>query len=98
MNKNSNNNEQIGSYQKIKFIHISALQLLQELDNLPLQTLKLSEHRAREARRRRKEETNNALLKQKRFDLMKNQVKQHFLPARKCTRISVSIWRKSQES
>lgn len=91
-------NENLSSYKKIEYIHSYALKLLQDLDDLPLEILKLGEKEAREARKHAKEETKTALIKQKRYDLMKKQMKHQFSKAKQFTRVSVSVWRKPQEN
>lgn len=85
------------SLEKFHAIHERAMNVLQQLDDIPLDILKESEKMAREQRKLAGEQTRTALIKQKRYDVMLRQMKNHFSSVVPFKRVSVAVWRKKTD-
>lgn len=64
--------------QKFECIHGMAMELFDQLDALPLSVLRLADKLARRNRHNVNERLADALTKQKRYDLMRRQIENHF--------------------
>lgn len=83
--------------EKFQAIHEHALNVLQRLEDIPLEILRVSEKSCREKRQMVMEESRKAMVKQKRYDLMQRQMKNHFSSITPFKRVTVSVWRKKTE-
>lgn len=87
----------LSSMAKFQAIHEHALDVLQRLEDIPLEILRVSEKTCRERRQMVMEESRMAMVKQKRYDLMQRQMKNHFSSITPFKRVTVSVWRKKTD-
>ncbi|KAJ6643216.1 hypothetical protein Bhyg_08173 [Pseudolycoriella hygida] len=80
---------------KFKFIHQFALDIFQQLDTIPVDILRSAEQLAKENRKRIAEQTRLAVIKQKRFDLLKKQLRNQFTAVAPFKRVTITTERKS---
>lgn len=74
---------------KFKFIHRHCMALLQNLDEVPIDVLTDCEKSVRERRRLDKERAKEAIVVQKRLDMLAKQLKQRFMPAAVFRRVHI---------
>ncbi len=90
--------DNITAIDKFKFIHQFSLDIFQQLDTIPVDILRSAEQVAKENRKRIAEQTRLAVIKQKRFDLLKKQLRNQFTavaPFKRVTITTVTTERKS---
>lgn len=87
----------LSSMVKFQAIHEHALDVLQRLEDIPLAILRVSEKSCREKRQMVMEESRKAMIKQKQYDLMHRQLKNHFSSITPFKRVTVSVWRKKTD-
>lgn len=80
---------------KFKFIHQFSLDIFQQLDTIPVDILRSAERVAKENRKRIADQTRLAVIKQKRFDLLKKQLRNQFAAVAPFKRVTITTERKS---
>lgn len=75
--------------EKFKFIHRHCMALLQNLDEIPIDVLTDCEKSVRERRRLAKERAKEAIVAQRRLDMLAKQLKQRFMPAAVFRRVQI---------
>lgn len=85
------------SLDKFHAVHEKAMNVLQQLEDVPLDILKVSEEKASEQRRLVKEQSRTAVIKQRRYDVMLRQMKNHFFSVTPFKRVPVAVWRKKEQ-
>lgn len=81
--------DSIQSFDKFGFIHGYSMNLLEQMDDIPLDILKLATQMTREKRRTDREQSKIAMIKQKRFELLKKQLLNQFTPTARYKRVTV---------
>lgn len=87
--------DNVTAIDKFKFIHQFSLDIFQQLDTIPIDILRSAEQVAKENRKRIAEQTRLAVIKQKRFDLLKKQLRNQFTAVAPFKRITITTERKS---
>lgn len=87
--------DNITAIDKFKFIHQFSLDIFQQLDTIPVDILRSAEQVAKENRKRIAEQTRLAVIKQKRFDLLKKQLRNQFTAVAPFRRVTITTKRKS---
>ena len=81
---------------KFRFVHQYCLNLLGQLDEIPVALLKSSERTTREKRKLRRDQSTKAVIEQNRFELWKKQIKHQFAPAAEFRRVMLlPFWKKN---
>lgn len=84
-------NSTMTAVERFEQIHRWALNILEQMDAIPLEILKSSEKYMRAQRKLRQERTADALVKQQRYDLMKCQIENHFSSVARFKRVGVVV-------
>lgn len=87
--------DNITAIDKFKFIHQFSLDIFFQLDTIPVDILRSAEQVAKENRKRIAEQTRLAVIKQKRFDLLKKQLRNQFTAVAPFKRVTITTERKS---
>lgn len=84
----------VNAQQCFQQVHQHAMSLLNQLDEIPLDVLRVAEKFMREKRRLEQERTADALNKQKRYDLMRRQIENHFSKVAQFRRVQINLQQK----
>lgn len=77
------------SMDKFTYIHSFAMDLLQKMDTVPCDVLKLAIKSTQLNRKQTIEQSKKAMVKQKRFDLLKKQLINQFTPTARYKRVTI---------
>lgn len=81
--------ETITPFERFQQIHEFALNIFHQMDNIPLDVLRIGEKFVRAQRRMRQLRTADALVKQQRYDLMRRQIENHFSATAEFRRVKI---------
>lgn len=82
--------EYMKSMEKFTYIHSFAIDLLQQMDTIPCDILKLAIKSTKSNRKQTFEQSKKAMIKQKRFELLKKQLINQFTPTSRHKRVTIS--------
>lgn len=86
----------LNAQQCFQQVHQHAMSLLDQLDAIPLDVLRVAEKFQRANRRIVQERTADALNKQKRYDLMRRQIENHFSEVAQFRRVQIKLKQKNK--